>query len=58
MSSGIDAVLFLCVTLILGAEVDSLQFGSGARDRTHFGIEQPVALVFSYKANVTDSNET
>ena len=38
MSSGIDAVLFLCVTLILGAEVDSLQFGSGARDRTaaHF----------------------
>jgi len=27
-------------------------------DRPHFGIEQPVALVFSYKANVTDSNET
>ena len=29
-----------------------------ASDRSHFGIEQPVALVFSYKANVTDSNET
>ena len=28
------------------------------RRRSHFGIEQPVALVFSYKANVTDSNET
>ena len=28
------------------------------RARSHFGIEQPVALVFSYKANVTDSNET
>ena len=32
--------------------------GGGMSVRPHFGIEQPVALVFSYKANVTDSNET
>ena len=31
---------------------------SERRPRPHFGIEQPVALVFSYKANVTDSNKT
>ena len=27
-------------------------------DTPHWGIRRPVALVFSYKANVTDSNET
>ena len=50
----------LSLSLSLSLSLPSLQrrVHLRAHARAHFGIEQPVALVFSYKANVTDSNET
>ena len=48
----------LMATALVLSRIHQVPSSMLCRGRSHFGIEQPVALVFSYKANVTDSNET